>query len=206
MGTATYAGPLQTDLEPDDDTIFRFLNWWFQECSQGAIELCWRDPPTGRWDLVRRVDLADKNEAALFAAETNARPGASMYFRAATVRTDRLHTTDKDIVQIPGSWTDCDDPDAVQRVLGAGIAPSAQVITGRLPVLRSQFFYKLSGDPILVDEWSRQINRQTHALSLGDSAVVNPSSLMRLPGTIAWPWKAGREPEVTEWITPARGG
>jgi hypothetical protein len=84
--------------------------------------------------------------------------------------------------------------------------PSAQVVTGRLPVLRSQFYLKLSGDPILIGEWSRQINRQVHALSGGDGAVVNPSTLMRLPGSIAWPWKAGREPELTEWVTPEGGG
>src|SRR6202035_3344794 len=37
-------------------------------------------------------------------------------------------------------------------------------------------------------------------------AVINPSTLLRLPGSIAWPWKPGREPELTEWVTPDGGG
>jgi hypothetical protein len=129
-----------------------------------------------------------------------------MYFRPATVRLESLHTTDNDVVQIAGGWGDCDDPESVERMLSATPRPSAQVITGRLPVLRSQFYLKLSGEPILVGEWSRQLNRQVHALSGGDGAVVNPSTLMRLPGSIAWPWKSGREPELTEWVTPDGGG
>ncbi len=203
---SAYAGPIQTDLEPDDDTMFRFLSWWFEKCNHGAIELCWRDPATGRWDLIRRFALDDINAAARFAAETNTTPGCSLYFRPATVRFESLNTTDADVVQIPGCWGDCDYPESVRRLLSANPVPSAQVVTGRCPTLRVQPYYKFSGDPILVGEWSRRLNRQIHALSGGDPAVVNPSTLLRLPGSIAWPWKPGREPELTEWVTPDGGG
>ncbi len=36
----------------------------------------------------------------------------------------------------------------------------------------------------------------------GDEKVVNPSRLMRLPGTIAWPWKENRVPEITRFVRP----
>jgi hypothetical protein len=54
-----------------------------------------------------------------------------------------------------------------------------------------------SNDVVLVPGWSREINCRIHALAGGDPAVVNPSTLLRLPGSIAWPWKAGRKPELT---------
>ena len=205
MVNGGYTGPAATELEPDDDTIFRFLSWWFDKCNHGAIELCWREPATGRWDLVRRFALDDINAAARFAAGINATPGCSVYFRPATVRFELLNTTDSDVVQIPGAWGDCDTAESVLRMLAAEPAPSAQIITGRHPELRAQFDYKLS-EPLLIGEWSRHLNRQVHALSGGDGAVVNPSTLMRLPGSIAWPWKPGREPELTEWVTPDGGG
>jgi hypothetical protein len=204
---SAYVGPLETDLEPDDYVMFQFLEWWFEKCNHGAIELCWRDPATGGWHLIRRFGLDDINAAARFAAETNARPGCSIYFRPATVRFDTLHTTDADIVQIPGLWGDHDTAAAVDRMRAIQcLRPSAEIITGRIPAERVQSMFKLSGDPILIGEWARTLNRQVQKLYDSDPAVVNPSSLMRLPGSIAWPWKEGREVELTEWITPDGGG
>jgi hypothetical protein len=80
------------------------------------------------------------------------------------------------------------------------------VITGRFPELRTQFLWQFLNGPVLVPEWSRQINRQVQAMAGSDPAVVNPSTLLRLPGTIAWPWKPGRRPELTEWLVPPGGG
>ena len=194
------------DLEPEDDTIFRFLSNWFAGCNRGAIELGWTDEQTGKLALFRRFALDDINAATRFAAETNARPGCSVYFRPATVKLDSQFTRDRDVVQIPGCWADCDTAEAVDRVLAAAIVPSMQIVTGRQPSLRAQFLWKFSTEPILVSEWSRGLNRQANALAGGDPAVCNPSTLLRLPGTIAWPWKQGRVAELTEWATPDGGG
>ena len=60
----------------------------------------------------------------------------------------------------------------------------------------------LCSSPIIRSEDVRSLNVRLHALYGGDPAVVNPSRLMRLPGTIAWPWKAGRALELTEFIQP----
>ena len=39
----------------------------------------------------------------------------------------------------------------------------------------------------------------------GDTAVVNPSRVLRLAGSIAWPRKEGRIAELTELLLPASG-
>ena len=193
------------DLEPDDDVVFRFLAQWFSSCNHGVIELGWTDERDGRLNLFRRFELEDIAAAARFAVETNARRGCSVYFRPATVRADSKYTRDDDVVQVPGCWADSDTTESVEHVLSADIMPTAQVVTGRHPALRSQFLWKFSSPPILVPDWSRELNRQAQTLAGGDPAVVNPSTLLRLPGTIAWPWKPGRVPELTEWITPNGG-
>ena len=178
------------DLEPDDDVMFRFLQTWFSPCNYGVVELGWTDERTGKLNLFRRFALDDLAAATRFAAETNARPGCSLYFRPATVQLGQMYTTDGDAVQIPGCWADCDTTEAIGRILAGDIAPTFQVITGRTPSLRAQFLWRFSNDPVLVPEWSRDINRRIHALAGGDPAVVNPRTLLRLPGSIAWPWKA----------------
>ena len=199
---------VDAELEPDDDCIYRFLSWWFAACNHGVIELGWTDERTGDLKLFRRFELDDTAAATRFAAETNARPGANLYFRPATVKADTQYTRDDDVVQIPGCWGDCDTEESVARVLAVngGIAPSGQIITGRIPALRSQFVYKFSNAPLLDATHSRELNRQVQTLAGGDPMVVNPSTLLRLPGSIAWPWKPGRQAELTEWITPDGGG
>jgi hypothetical protein len=48
-------------------------------------------------------------------------------------------------------------------------------------------------------EQIRRVNRQMQKLYGGDPTVANPSRLMRLPGTIAWPYKKGRIVELTKF-------
>jgi hypothetical protein len=106
-------------VEADDDAMYRFLCWWFGRCNRGFVELGWIDGSNGRLNCFRRFALDDLAAAARFAAETNARPGCSVYFRPATVKPDAHFITDADVVQIPGCWVDCDQEDAIDRVLAA---------------------------------------------------------------------------------------
>jgi AAA domain len=181
------------------------LSYWFTNCNRGVLELGWPDE-CGKITRFRRFELDDLVAATRFATETNSRPGCSLYFRPATVRPEPQYTRDTDVVQIPGCWCDCDEPDAIDRLLATAPTPTFQIVTGRHPELRCQFLWKLADDPLLVPEWARQLNLGIHALAGSDPAVANPSTLLRLPGTVAWPLKPGRIPELTEWIIPTGGG
>src|SRR4051794_16723944 len=120
-----------------------FFAQWFSGCNRGVVELGWTDERTGKLNRFRRFELDDLPAATRFAAETNARPGCSLYFRPATVRPDSRFTHDADVVQIGGIWVDCDAEDAVNRVLAAeDLVPWMQIVTGRIPNLRSQFLWK----------------------------------------------------------------
>jgi hypothetical protein len=73
------------------------------------------------------------------------------------------------------------------------------VVTGRHPHKRAQLFWRLEepvDDPDVLRDWNRRIAARLG----GDTTVVNPTTLMRVAGTIAWPWKTGRIAERTQLI------
>jgi RecA-family ATPase len=197
---AATSGPDAVELAPDPAQILRQLGFWFEGCLAGEIDLGWRDPGTGQLNRFRRFDLGDLDACAAFAAETNAVAGQSMYFRPALVKPDApRHVRDGHFLAAPGPWADLDAEGAAERApaLYAQCRPNMVVVTGRYPHTRVQFYWRredLVHDGAVLRDWSRRV-----AMRLGgDTKVINPTSLMRLGGTIAWPWKPGRVPERTE--------
>ena len=71
------------------------------------------------------------------------------------------------------------------------------VITGRHPHLRAQLLWRLNAPLRDADACRRQNLAIASALG-GDTSVVNPSRVLRLGGSIAWPRKEGRILERTE--------
>ena len=207
MSAAPYVGPTTSDLQPDHDMVWAFLSWWFKGCTRGRIEIGWMDPGGTGLTRFRRFDIDDIVSVAHAACVESAIPGQSVYVRASTVNTpDGGNTTDAMFAQSPGIWGDIDTPEQMERArtVQTMVRPNASVITGRIPHLRAQTFF-LTETPIEQPAIVRSLNRRIHALYGGDSSVVNPTRLMRLPGTIAWPWKAGRVPELTSFIRPDDG-
>lgn len=199
---AAYAGPTASDLYPDHDAAWSFLHWWFRGCTVGRIEIGWMDPAGTGLTKFRRFELRDILDAAQAACEASAIAGQSVYVRASTVTTsDGANTKDENFAQAPGAWGDLDTPEQVERAktVETLVRPNAFVITGRTPHMRTQTFFKADA-PIEDGNLVRSLNRRIHALYGGDPAVANPSRLMRLPGTIAWPWKPDRIPELTAFI------
>jgi AAA domain-containing protein len=204
--SAAYHGP-DCDLAPDGATIKAFCNWWFERCNHGLIEIGWLDQ-YGR-GLIHFEQFARDDLDALVATavQANLVAGQACYVRAATVKEwefDRK-TTDQEFVQAPGIWSDTDTLEDLERArtVTTLIRPNGSVITGTVPHMRVQSWFKAS-EPLVSGEMVRSLNRRLHQLYGGDPSVVNPSRLMRLPGTIAWPWKAGRIPELTQFVLPSQ--
>lgn len=200
MAASPYAGP-DSDLEPNVNDIASFLSWWFKFCTRGQIEIGWLD--VGGRGLIHflRFDL-DSQEIVPSIVTANLVPGQAMYFRASTVRPRTSgFTADEDFVQAPGVWGDIDTPEQMEqaKAVDTKVRPNGSVITGRIPDLRAQSFFRASA-PVVNPGLVRSLNRGIYRLYGGDPAVVNPTRLMRLPGTIAWPWKAGRIPELTSFV------
>ena len=203
--SSQYAGP-DSELTPDYATIKQFLTWWFRFCNLGVME-------NPGWLVARRSQaqqfravLAQGNGTSWSRERTqeNLVPGQSMYIRAATVRADmRPHTTDADFIQAPGPWHDVDTPEQVEaaRQVQTMVRPNGITVT-RAPcrTLRAQSLAWCT-EPIASPRVAaRSLNKRVYRLYGGDPSVVNPTRLMRLPGSIAWPWKEGRVPELTRFM------
>lgn len=196
-----YAGPTSCGLRPDTDIAWRWLTWWFKECTQGLLEIGYMVPATGQLTKFSRWEL--ESEAVLYAVQKiNEVPGQNLYIRAATISPDanKAGATDKNVLQAPGVWADLDTPEQVERArnVTSMIRANGWVTTGRVPHARFQLYFR-SAEPLTNPDTIRQFNRRLQSLYGGDPAVVNPSRLMRMPGSIAWPYKAGRVPELTSF-------
>lgn len=192
-------------LKPNADIMYDVLSQWFRECHLGEIEIGWR--ADGKLNRFKRFGLTEIEELAAFCADTNSRPGQNMYWRPATV-TGNQPATDDCFAQAPGFWVDHDVLTSVNRLKShpLRIKPPFIIVTGRDPEMRCQSFWPLSSDPIIKADWVRSINKSLQMHFEGDPMVVNPTRLMRMPGSIAWPVKEGRtKAELVEVIAPKDG-
>ena len=198
---AAYSGPSEVELEPDIDMIRRHLNWNFEYIYYGSLQIGYNDPITGDLNRFKTFDVEDIDGAADFAAEINSVPGQSCYFRPSAVEdTENKSASDKHFKLSPGAWVDCDSAESAHSIKGktSALSYNAYTITGRHPYTRVQAFWRLAEGVPNADDL-RQWNTILCNLVDGDPAVQNPTTLMRLGGTIAWPYKADRKPELTSF-------
>ena len=192
-------------LKPNADAMYDGLSFWFKECYRGKLEIGWRDLATQKLNRFKRFELDEIEELVAFAADINAQPGANMYFRVCTLKDLPGPTTDEHFWLAPGAHVDHDDSDSVARLRShpLQIKPAFLIVTGREPAIRAQSFWPIS-EATSAEDLIRRFNKNLATHFGGDPAVVNPTRLMRMPGSIAWPVKPGRtKPELTELLWPA---
>jgi hypothetical protein len=205
-----YTGPQETTLQPDEDMMTDHLGSWFGNIMEGQIDIGWMNTERGGITNFKRFDVGDFDEAAAFAAKTNAVPGQSVYYRPAVVKPDApAYVKDADVMIAPGVWVDLDDPGAVKTAKAtyteAGLPPTGVVVTGREPETRAHLYWAFT-EYRGASDITKRMNQSICTAMGGDPASVNVSRLMRLGGTIAWPWKEGREPEMTSFKRINKGG
>lgn len=191
-------------LKPNTDAMYEGLSFWFKECYRGKLEIGWRDPATKKLNRFRRFELDEIEELVAFAADINAQPGANMYFRVCTLKDMPGPTTDEHFWLAPGAHVDHDAAESVAKLKShpLHIKPAFLIVTGRDPAIRAQSFWPIS-EATSSEELIRRFNSNLAHHFGGDPMVVNPTRLMRMPGSIAWPVKAGRtKPELTELLWP----
>lgn len=192
-------------LRPNADAMYDALSFWFKLCTEGQLEIGWRDPQTKTLNRFKRFELDEIEELVAFAADINQQPGANVYFRVCTLRDMPGPTTDDHFLQAPGAHIDHDDAASVLRLRSHPLEfkPAYLVITGRDPEVRGQTFWPVA-EPITDPAIVREMNSRLAQHFGGDPAVVNPTRLMRVPGSIAWPVKKGRtQTEITQLLWPA---
>lgn len=177
----------------------------FQAAGSGLIELAWtqRTEPF-KLDGARQFDLGDWDDLVETAATLNASPNCNLYFSLGLRREGtRGRGGDADVTHVVGLKADFDRVGVAERALEklgeAMLCPTHWVVTGRHPHLRAHAYWLLDEPTDALALAGRLEKAIAHALG-GDPSITNPSRVMRVPGSVAWPLKAGRELEQTGWL------
>jgi hypothetical protein len=207
MGMNAVVQPLfQPDTTAMTQHVEHLFGGYLDGCHDGLIELSWTDtkPDTaGRYRLAHaRLFGTDKlDELVEEAARLNAQPMCNVYIGAALRHPDTPpfgRATDRDAWALTCAYVDLDDAEATanaKNVYGLD-KPTLVVVTGREPHTRAQMWWRLEEPLTDANQWPALL-RGFAARMKGDTTVTNPSRVMRLAGSIAWPVKPGRSVELT---------
>ena len=196
-------------MEPDAAAVRRHLEQVFAGTA-GLVELSWTDARTGALACAELFEAGDLDALAMRAVELNRQPGCNVYVGAALRRGETARgrrAKDEDFAAATCAWADVDADvvaDAVAKAKAAGLPPTMTVVTGRHPHVRAQLWWRLE-EPCSDAVELRALNGALAAAVGGDPTVVNPSRVLRLGGSVAWPTKPGRIRERTEVHVPQDG-
>ena len=201
-------------FQPDTTAMMQHVEHLFggylDGCHDGLIELSWTDTspdPAGRYRLANaKLFGTDKlDELVDEAARLNAQPMCNVYIGAALRHPDTPpfgRGQDRDAWALTCAYVDLDDAEAAtnaKNVYGLD-KPTLVVVTGREPHTRAQMWWRLEEPLTETAHWPALLRGFAAKLG-GDSTVTNPSRVMRLAGTVAWPVKPGRTVELTSIAT-----
>jgi hypothetical protein len=198
-------------LEPDRDAMWRHVSTLFggdfDGAADGLVELAWKE--NDFWH--GQQFCTDELEALVDRAfELNHRPGVNVYVGAALRRPDtprHARAKDEHLHSQPFTWNDLDKEwtaASIAECKRRGAPPNMTVVTGRHPFLRAHPYWRLA--QAIRDAAELRALCATIAKAIGgDPSVVNPSRILRIGGSLAWPVKPGRILELTEVHIPDDG-
>ena len=179
----------EEQLTPDHAAIRRDLEFmtrrWGELDAPAIMEL--RAFAQDRQPQTAKFSPDWMQEAVDWAADMNAL-GFNVYVVRNPIRADIARSaSDEDILGAFFMWADCDDPSAAGNVRRFdGPKWTAAVTTGRTPSVRVHIYWELEEPCVNMDAW-RQMQTKIAAHFASDPSVVNPSRIMRVGGTVAYP-------------------
>lgn len=198
---------MQNNLLPNRDAIKSHLNQLFGGAKDGLIEVAYTPANSKAVNQAEFFNVTDIEKAVDFIVKVNSQDGVNTYVGSALRNPNTapfMRSNNEDYYLSNYVWADLDDADSAKNAKEKykDLPPSFVVVTGRHPDLRAQVWWKLA-----TPEQDKSIlkNALAHVCSAleGDKAVVDPARVMRVGGSIAWPKKDGRKPELTEFIIPS---
>jgi RecA-family ATPase len=212
MGAFDMAEQPQPNVTAMRQHVEHLFGGWLDGYHDGLIELAWTETTpdaAGRYRLkhARLFGTDQIDELIEEAARLNRVPYCNTYLGAALRHPNTApfgRTNDGEAWALTAVYVDLDTADAVQAARDKYklAKPTMIVVTGRAPHTRAQLWWRLESPLDDPATWPELLSAMADNMD-GDTTVTNPSRVMRLAGSIAWPVKAGRQAEVTE-IVPLR--
>lgn len=190
-------------MSPNTDTIQLFLTAitspWIDHTKSAQLEI--RCIAEGSQIKFRRFYLENLQQASHYAETMNA-DNFNIYACVNPVSSSTLLESkaakDVDILQAHFAFADCDTPGSAETLENNAPQYDFYVITGTKPHLRCHFYWQFNQPVLDLQDWKE--TQKTIAKIYGaDEKVCNPSRIMRVAGTIAYPSaKKQRSGYVTE--------
>src|SRR5262245_12372133 len=199
---------IQPMFEPDAAQMRRHVGHlfegWLDGCHEGRVELAWTDARDGKLRHALSFGTDELDELVELAVQENRHQGQNVYIGQALRQPDSAsgRGKDDDFFALTAFYVDIDDDvtaTASMNYRNRGCPPTGVVVTGRYPHVRAQMLWRLKS-PVRDAAACRQQNFALAYALEGDVSVVNPSRVLRLGGSIAWPTKEGRVIERTEFL------
>lgn len=196
-------------FEPDASQMRRHVGHlfegWLDGCQEGRVELAWTDARDGKLRHALSFGTDALDELVERAIQENRQQGQNVYIGQALRKPDIApfgRGRDDEFFALTAFYVDIDDDVTATASINyrnRGCPPTGVVITGRHPHLRAQMLWRLDS-PMRDAAVCRQQNSALAQALDGDPSVINPSRVLRLGGSIAWPTKEGRVIERTEFL------
>ena len=200
---------VQPMFEPDEAQMRRHVGHlfegWLDGCHEGRIELAWTDARDGRLRHALSFGTDELDELVERAVQENRVQGQNVYIGQALRQPSSApfeRGKDEDFFALTAYYVDIDDDVTATASINyrnRGCPPTGVVVTGRHPHVRAQMLWRLES-PVRDAAACREQNIALAYALNGDLSVVNPSRVLRLGGSIAWPTKGGRVIERTEFL------
>lgn len=193
----------QPHLAPNAGDMRRHLELLFghaREYDDGLIEIAIN---TGHGWLGQLFGVDAIDQAVAYAAEKNA-AGCNAYVGVALRDPDtppfgRSSDSDHYATTAVGGDLDTKAASAAAPERTLHMPPTFVVCTGKDPHTRLQLFWLLQ-EPVTDPEQHRQLFGGLADMLDGDRSITNPGRIMRLAGSVAWPTKKDRVPEMTSLL------
>lgn len=192
------------NLAPNNADMRKHLDFLFGDCREfddGQVEVavCMLKGDQKVWQS-QLFTLDRLQDAVTYAAQQNA-AGHNIYVGAALRDPDAApfgRASDRDHYATTAIYADLDTAEASAAAVARtkALPPDFVVCTGNHPHTRLQPYWRLA-EPVTDQEQHRALCGGLADSLSGDRAVTNPSRIMRLAGSVAWPTKPGRVPEMT---------
>jgi hypothetical protein len=197
-------------VEPDPKQMRRHVGHlfegWLDGCHEGLVELAWTDGGDGRLRHAQLFGTDRLDELVQRALAENRKPGQNVYVGQALRNPEAPRSgrcKDDHFWALTAYYADIDDDVTATATVNyrhRGCPPTGVVVTGRHPHVRAQMLWRLQ-EPERDPNLCRQQNLALAEALGGDTSVVNSGRVLRLGGSIAWPVKAGRVIERTEFLS-----
>lgn len=208
---------IESMFKPDAAAIKQHLEFicaGMDDYCDGCIEIAYGNAQNIPC-LAQQFPISDLNAVVKFACEKNIE-GRNIYVVGAVLNPEMCESPEKqgkrsndaDFYSTSVVWADIDSASSAEAIRQRyeKLPPSLIIVTGREPNIRTHLWWKLA-EPIADAEELREVLDGLAVNLGGDPMVKNPTSLMRLGGTVNWQSEKkrsrGRRIENTEVRVPS---